>query len=654
MTRWCSSPNPDRRGAGARAGARVILSAMPIELSPSGRSTCRTCRKPIARDSLRYSEQIVIAASDQPGFRNYHPMCAAEAHVRGFQEALEAYEGPVPEREALLAALAADGKKKQRVEAPVAPDPEAPFEQLVADAHAALDAGRHPEALRALVAVWRQAPEPEMAAAITEQARRMEAVKPLAGKTYVQQDEDFDARLAAHDPVELPLLLQYAVWTRASVPAVATRLLHSLATMPPDPRITDVIVAALRTPRFAPGSEAWGPVFELLARNGDPRTLTLLDEVDFAASFGDLPLADGVLARREKLRARFQARAAATPEVAEAARRLAERVVPKSAHDSSALEAQVLAEPHRDDLRGVLQDSWLQNGDPRGEHVMLCELAKTKPLTEEELKRRREIEQKHWNDWSAPFQGLIRIEAADRGFPSRGQLEGQYSPELLHKLLELPAWNTLVALDLYWVGDRPFPKRLLQRLGAASLREVRVRTHHVAALAGLAPTWLTDLTLMPGDSTPAIRSEPFPALERLRVMGTYDRPARFDAFFGSPILSQLKVLTINRSSDDPVSVWLHAATRQLLSERLPVPCVEITWGAARFAFTRAESRWDLALHLPQNGRSDPKLAAIEAQLGAFEEASLGTVSVDGRLLDKKQQQSMRSAIGPRAVSVVFE
>jgi len=47
----------------------------------SGRATCRTCRKPIARDSLRYSEEIVIAASDQPGFRNYHLMCAAGAHV---------------------------------------------------------------------------------------------------------------------------------------------------------------------------------------------------------------------------------------------------------------------------------------------------------------------------------------------------------------------------------------------------------------------------------------------------------------------------------------------------------------------------------------------------------------------------------------------
>ncbi len=68
-----------------------------VELSPSGRATCRTCRATIDKGALRFVE-----ASDM-GQRFHHLACAVKKLPKRCLPALEAYEGEVPDRATLVA-----------------------------------------------------------------------------------------------------------------------------------------------------------------------------------------------------------------------------------------------------------------------------------------------------------------------------------------------------------------------------------------------------------------------------------------------------------------------------------------------------------------------------------------------------------------------
>jgi hypothetical protein len=85
---------------------------MKLEISPSGRAACRGCKSPVAKGEVRFAESYTIPGGDQPGHRYWHLACAAKKNVTGFTDALSAYEGEVPERETLLALVAAAPKKK--------------------------------------------------------------------------------------------------------------------------------------------------------------------------------------------------------------------------------------------------------------------------------------------------------------------------------------------------------------------------------------------------------------------------------------------------------------------------------------------------------------------------------------------------------------
>lgn len=85
---------------------------MKLEISPSGRAACRGCKSPVAKGEVRFAESYTIPGGDQPGHRYWHLACAAKKNVTGFTDALSAYEGEVPERDTLLALVAAAPKKK--------------------------------------------------------------------------------------------------------------------------------------------------------------------------------------------------------------------------------------------------------------------------------------------------------------------------------------------------------------------------------------------------------------------------------------------------------------------------------------------------------------------------------------------------------------
>lgn len=77
-----------------------------IETARSGRSSCRRCGTIIDAGTLRFG--AVDPRRSQPGkpsYRWYHLVCATKAMPVSFAATLEAHEGDVPQREALMAEM---------------------------------------------------------------------------------------------------------------------------------------------------------------------------------------------------------------------------------------------------------------------------------------------------------------------------------------------------------------------------------------------------------------------------------------------------------------------------------------------------------------------------------------------------------------------
>jgi poly [ADP-ribose] polymerase len=72
-----------------------------IEEAKSGRASCRTCKKVIAKGELRFGEEAANAFGDQPSMRWHHLACAADKMPAELEEALKAYPGEVSDRPAL-------------------------------------------------------------------------------------------------------------------------------------------------------------------------------------------------------------------------------------------------------------------------------------------------------------------------------------------------------------------------------------------------------------------------------------------------------------------------------------------------------------------------------------------------------------------------
>ncbi len=72
-----------------------------IEEAKSGRASCRTCKKPIAKGELRFGEEAPNAFGDQPSMRWHHLACAADKLPAELGEALKAFPGEVPDRAGL-------------------------------------------------------------------------------------------------------------------------------------------------------------------------------------------------------------------------------------------------------------------------------------------------------------------------------------------------------------------------------------------------------------------------------------------------------------------------------------------------------------------------------------------------------------------------
>jgi poly [ADP-ribose] polymerase len=82
-----------------------------IEEAKSGRASCRTCKKTIAKGELRLGVEAQTQFSDTPSMQWHHLLCAASKHPDELKAALVEYPGEVPNRGELDAAMEAAAKK---------------------------------------------------------------------------------------------------------------------------------------------------------------------------------------------------------------------------------------------------------------------------------------------------------------------------------------------------------------------------------------------------------------------------------------------------------------------------------------------------------------------------------------------------------------
>lgn len=80
--------------------------AESIEIAKTGRAKCRTCRQAIEKGTLRFGEEQPSAFSEGMQMVWFHLACAAGKKPVPVRTALAAFEGEVPDRAAIEAALA--------------------------------------------------------------------------------------------------------------------------------------------------------------------------------------------------------------------------------------------------------------------------------------------------------------------------------------------------------------------------------------------------------------------------------------------------------------------------------------------------------------------------------------------------------------------
>jgi hypothetical protein len=71
-----------------------------VEIAPSGRASCRGCKKPISKGTPRFAEETPNQFSDEGGmtYRYWHLSCAAAKLANELGAALAAFDGIVDDR----------------------------------------------------------------------------------------------------------------------------------------------------------------------------------------------------------------------------------------------------------------------------------------------------------------------------------------------------------------------------------------------------------------------------------------------------------------------------------------------------------------------------------------------------------------------------
>ena len=326
---------------------------------------------------------------------------------------------------------------------------------------AAIDAARGgdwPGALSALLAAWRAARDPDLAALIERVSARA-AGPPVAGPGSTTAN--LRKRIAAAADADVGPILELALRQIRTFPRAYHFIVELAGARPPDPRIAAALAAVIERPPFVDREGALYPdVVVALDGIDDPRYRELLVEASRTLELqrGRIRKHRGALDVLRRVAQAIPDREppADLPGLAAAIARIDEelaRITPrqrKQASDAGELLEAIRADPADVSLRLIYADALQEQGDPRGELIALqCGRGDAPPPP-----RERELIATYGRVWLGEIEPIVMKQGAvfRRGFLACAR-EG-LKKTVHYPLLASPEWITLEELDVSVWGER--------------------------------------------------------------------------------------------------------------------------------------------------------------------------------------------------------
>lgn len=376
-----------------------------------------------------------------------------------------------------------------------------------------------------LLALWRQAPNKELADAIVEVGAHL---------AIAARWDELEGRPSSS---EIPRLLD-AVLEKGS--GKARERLEAVASWPLDPRIDRWVAAQYADPPLTSTSARpfWTRLLALAQRVTDTTAANQILKAHEGWK-AEIPwhafLAGHVDRAKVKLTAAFDIPFAATTRAAiDGARRtMREQIAaakPERHADVQTLLAAVFANPADDGPRIVLGDVLQEQGDPRGE-LLALQLGPGNP------KREREIVKQHAADLLGPLHAVLKSYTFSRGFLARATLKGGSARSVASAIMKVigdPMWSTVEHLE-------EAPRELAMDPSMTSLRSL---AHCKVPLELLAqhPTLVSLATKYEDDAWSRLADGVgFPALKELSV---YLHARQAVLLVASPLATRLAKLDL--------------------------------------------------------------------------------------------------------------
>lgn len=289
----------------------------------------------------------------------------------------------------------------------------------------AIDKDDPAQALDTLLAAWREKGAREIADAIDVASKVCRVgQEPIAGATEAKRQAEWLAVEAERRPVDLERLLESMIARDAGTSAGRVAL---LARWPRNPRLSSALLELRNKAPFRGAQTGfWGQVKEAVLTVADARITTVTAHFPFfvASQTFDRQVkklfASGVpalTATEAETCATITSRlrAALAPRVANERR---------AARDGAALLQAIYDHPADDERRLVYADWLSEQGDPRGEFIMLQFERHKGTLSSRGAARERALFQKHYRGWLGGVASRIRRDGVrfERGFLASGRL----------------------------------------------------------------------------------------------------------------------------------------------------------------------------------------------------------------------------------------
>jgi uncharacterized protein (TIGR02996 family) len=521
---------------------------------------------------------------------------------------------------------------------------------------AALSTSDVAAALEHALGAWRAAKRPELVPLVDAiGAIAAERERPLdAGKESSQQKR-WLARAAEARPASLPLLLDQLF---GDGPRVASTRLATLERAPCDPRLSRALVQWLEAPPFhGAGRKRFFPtVIVVLGAQKDREALPTLRAIVAPENREHAVARIGVsqLASVRKLVAALEAEPAPGPLTASqlakvqacVARVATMRATPRR-KVASELLAEVYARHDEDGPRLVYADALAENGDPRGEFIVLqCERARTGGAPS---RRERELLKGFERAWLGALDPVILKSGVrfERGFVAACR----YKSGGLDTM-EAAEWATVVDLDvepqsMFVNGSRGLllqpHLRALRRVHGAQLDDFAAIAGHSSPLAWdfvSVRMWSNEDALL------AVLRTGIATLPRLTGFGTTNVPlsSRFWArALATPTLARVAHIEAPTEGKHFADTWrVLAGAPALRSAKLNMEddVVEVL----------REEQGSLALIVHVVGPAQGRIERLASALGAFEPGSVASVQVvadEGKIDgDSIQRGPYRASLAP--------